>query len=128
MLRALHDLDIMDKHQLIIPVQHTNRVTSIQSQVPGVEVTIGRGCHVSIGSGAEISVGGVAPKLDIQTIVVFADNGPAPLSGRPVLETLKELAQLVRGIIKSFELLTSGWGDNVLPTGQTYRLLYGKPI
>jgi hypothetical protein len=106
LLRALHELDIMDKHQLIIPVNAQTEIRNMRIGTPG-----GGGIHMrgvvmrnvmQIGSfgGGPVRVEGEA-----KTRVLFDQDAPSPLPGRVVIETLKEMAQTVAKVIEDFEAL-----------------------
>lgn len=130
MLRALHDLDIMDKHQLIIPVHHRSRITKMVSRDPsGARVTIGENCDISLSGGGEILMDGGPPDVDIVTVVQFGDNAPETLRRRPVLETLEQFTQLALGIIQAFETLKIGNRSKyVLTAGQlNYAVIRDTP-
>jgi hypothetical protein len=78
MLRAIHDLDIRDKHTAIIV---TRRVTK----------DLNFSYRLDEGPNPPISASG-------SNSHEFLDG---PLAGQPLIETLKELVQLVDGIIEA---------------------------
>jgi len=81
-LRAIHDLDIRDKHTAIIDTQKTMEITfTVQYDITKLE------------SGA------VALN---PTTITHAFWTETPLAGRPIIETLKMLVQLVNGILGAF--------------------------
>lgn len=88
-LRALHDLDIQDKHRAIIPV--SNFITTPQIQIvgdfPDVRVELVQG------SEAEVSY-------------VFPDD--APLAGEEINASLERLEAVVLGLIVEFEATVPG--------------------
>lgn len=87
MLRGLHDLDIQDKHSALILAHQT-----FEWRIEG-EFTV-----------PEVGSIHVPAKLDVSNHVFhFPPDGP--LAGRPIIQTLEELVQLVEGILKSFESL-----------------------
>lgn len=110
-LRAIHDLDIMDKHQALIP-----RSDMIEApEVPGLESVIkgyrmgpvragmsfaAMGQHVAIPVGFQIK-GRVSLTFEAfhQSI---SGMKIAPLRGGEVVPTLESLAQLVEGLIEAF--------------------------
>jgi hypothetical protein len=79
MLRAIHDLDIRDKHSAILV---TRRVTKDLK----LSYRLDEGPNPAIAASGSNSH-------------EFLDG---PLSGQPLIETLKELVQLVDGIIEAF--------------------------
>lgn len=84
-LRGLHDLDIHDKHRALIV---TGRAMNIE-----VSATY----HLDDAAHRNVTV----TKADIN--YVFPDEGIFP--GRNIIQTLKDLMQLVDGIIESFAQL-----------------------
>lgn len=78
-LRAIHDLDIRDKHTAIIV---TRRVTKDLSFSYRLDKGLDQPISVSGSNSHE-----------------FLDG---PLAGQPIIQTLKELVQLVDGIIEAF--------------------------
>lgn len=82
-LRAIHDLDIRDKHKALVLMGAT-RTIEVEGSYD-VESLVGH--HITI------------TKHDVY--YVFPEDGAA-LSGRPVIETLKELVKLVNGIVEAF--------------------------
>ncbi|HXQ53376.1 MAG TPA: hypothetical protein VN802_19950 [Stellaceae bacterium] len=111
-LRGIHDLDILDKHQMLIPtIQYAGAMPlTIQTPIGPVEFT-------------DFSV---VPARDGELIGLFAVNLPvpigtkhlamfglalpagAPFEHREMLHVLEDLAKLVAGIIEKFEMLCAG--------------------
>ena len=79
-LRAIHDLDIQDKHQAIIPVGATGSV----------------GVKVEMQNGAPVILLG-----DYSTVLAFPKDGG--FAEKPIVETLEALVHLVESIINTFE-------------------------
>lgn len=107
LLRALHDLDVMDKHQLIIPMGSQSRVKSFVVRGDSASVVMKEG--VTISSGVYVSGGRNTKVLEskIDTHILFAGTAPSPLSGRDVFGTLAEIA--------AFESLGRGWITAEIP-------------
>jgi hypothetical protein len=81
-LRAIHDLDIQDKHRALIVTGST------------MNVEVAGSYNIDDPTKHDLTV--VASDIHY----VFPEGWP--LGGRPVIETLKELVQLVHGIIEAF--------------------------
>lgn len=84
-LRAVHDLDIEDKHKQLIPIQ-----THI----------IGRAIDIRHPSGVPTPVAGSQPKA----AYMFPPENP--LAGKEIVETLHQLVELVEGVFDVFEVLS----------------------
>lgn len=103
LLRALHDLDVMDKHQLIVPVSATTHVRGLSSTYShGGYVSIP---HANVPGVMRIAPGGVTTGT-VETKVVFSQDAPAPLPGRRVIKTLQEMSEVVAKIIEDFAALS----------------------
>lgn len=98
-LRALHDLDLTDKHNFVIPAERHHRVSMQVGNVTLINCTSGGnlGGDISIGRGAPFSVPDITPKL------IFAPN--QPFSGMEVIPSLHRLAHLTQTIIEAFAAL-----------------------
>jgi len=108
-LRGLHDLDVMDKHQLILPVFHVFKASKLRVEGPMGHIEL----EISVpGDGASINKnpGDSATVKAFECVVGFGEGAPSEFRGFPVVEVLQNLSQLVGGIIKSFRDLLSG-GD-----------------
>lgn len=105
-LRALHDLDVTDKHNFIIPSAQAHQMNI---EGPGFRL---QGCTFG-GNAVDISLddrasGEVTP-LNISKVtpkLMFAHN--VPLAGQEVIPTLHSLADLTLSIIEAFAALFSG--------------------
>jgi hypothetical protein len=103
---ALHNLNILDKHRLLLPVMQLQAILDIGAEDD-------RGCKVPIGtwlitkwrtayypcfgmSNVKITNQGKA------ALTIFFDNG-LPMEGQSVLPTLLQLAELVTGVIDGIE-------------------------
>lgn len=87
-LRGLHDLDIQDKHHTLIPI-----VTTVRT--PPVRVDIDANGKVAL----------VPVPFDIKDLLgcLFPDD--SAFAGQQIIPTLKELVQLVHGILEAFAAL-----------------------
>lgn len=104
-LCALNDLDIMDKHKLLIPV------TSITALV-GVSMEDNR-CNSFHDMTFAVGPGGKLNAIKTDSVMKVTNQGtPAfavvfakgqPLEGQPVFPTLHQLSQLVSGIVQTIE-------------------------
>jgi len=111
MLRAVHDLDIIDKHQMLIPVVHcvNTSYTSFSSHFSDDQIFLKlRSTHFDrVKDGTvlcytpitdEIKVGqNLKPTFEI----TFGDG--QPLERQPIIPTLFQFVSAVEGIIKMFE-------------------------
>lgn len=105
LLRVLHDLDITDKHQLIIPIAAAMHFESlnIEDAQGGMNVNIhctyGAGYGWRCSKGSKIEQRGGVPSL------FFPFDLPAGIGGKGIFELLEKLIHLVEGIIQSFAAL-----------------------
>jgi hypothetical protein len=104
-LRGLHDLDVMDKHKLIVPVFQGFRANNFRIDGPAGELAL----EFVRGSGDGFSVnanpGDVATYQSIQFFVLFDEAAPKVFHGVPIIDALKGLGETVGGIIESFRNL-----------------------
>lgn len=109
-LRGLHDLDITDKHQVILP-------TYPKIFVPHLKVHFQDGAMVEIKNcdfppDLEIALPGMPMRIEVvsppEVRVIFNGESPNVFFGKALFETLHDLAQMVLGIIEAFELLALG--------------------
>jgi hypothetical protein len=105
-LWALHDLNILDKHRLLLPVMQINAINDICYEYEGGEkirmgtwiVTRTRtASHKLMAQNVKITDKGNAALL-----IVF-DNG-LPFESKPVIPTLEQFTELVSGVIEAFEV------------------------
>jgi hypothetical protein len=104
-LRALHDLDVSDKHQFIIPTARHTRFSMRIGNVVMINCSSGENGRgdIGIGRGAPFSIPQTSPKL------VF---GPKqPLAGDEVIPALHSLADLTLTIVQAFEALFASGRD-----------------
>jgi hypothetical protein len=105
LLRALHDLDILDKHQLIVPAIGGGTAKHVTLTFPD-----GRKQGIANISGAmnQMDFGGYPPGTvieagSIEPLVIFGHGSPIPLVGTPVFESLQKLAKTTLGVVETFE-------------------------
>lgn len=84
-LRGLHDLDVQDKHKTLIPVPHY-----ASTHVP---MTLGEGGQYTVGKST--------------TKAFFQFPADSAFAGKDLVPTLKELVQLVEGILQAFAALVA---------------------
>lgn len=101
-LRALHDLDLADKHEMILPTLTFLQGTNFRMWMgpETVEMSLGMSATAT-----PISAAAVEDRLNASFRVVFprADIGQADLREVEVAPKLLQFAQLVEGIIQTFE-------------------------
>ena len=110
-LRALHDLDIDDKHEAIIPCYLVARagmhpaLTEALQNATGIDFSEaaspmreGRTTSMVINGGNPWEV--AQPKLDVPPAPMFDEI--SPFGGEPVIEVLDRLTKMVREIVESF--------------------------
>jgi hypothetical protein len=88
-LRALHDLDVQDKHHTLIAAaafMTSPEVMADTSDFPNVKIKLVEGSAPSVG-------------------IVFPND--SHLAGQEIIPTLHELTELVEGILKSFASLVA---------------------
>ena len=104
-LRGLHDLDLMDKHQLIIPVFQGFEANNFKVEGPRGNIDLSEVRGPGDGFSINRNPGDTATYESITFRVVFDETAPAVFRHIPVLETLKGLAQVAGGVIESFRKL-----------------------
>ena len=96
-LRALHDLDIQDKHHSLVPM--AKNVTTPQIG----PATDSAGNPLGFAQGKlQFEIKG----SDRPTVIFIFPNG-GPLAQQPIVPTLHELVKLVSGILDTFEAIIS---------------------
>jgi hypothetical protein len=104
-LYALHDLDITDKHLLIVPTMSIATVTGVNLKYGGVTMA---NCTFIVEGGRKIRMAGgppAGPSLDLQIQnkgkptceIIFSQVGTFYME--PVVPTLHQLSQLVSGCV-----------------------------
>lgn len=108
-LRALHDLDIADKHKLLIPalsaILHPSYEIDFINQIEIVRDP--KDCVAIVQDGAliEAAVPNTIPVkafTDKKYLITFVFDADQPMAGESVTPTLQDLAKLVDGIIDTF--------------------------
>lgn len=99
LLRALHDLDIIDKHKLIVT---TAAFRGVMHSHPDETATItSYGALVGDGVVMQFALANVADEQpQITTAITFGDG--QPFQGEPIVPTLRQLANLVSEIVEAF--------------------------
>ncbi len=104
-LWALHDLNILDKHRILLPVMQLNAVNGIRFEYEGGKKGSIGTWIVSRVRAARHDVPGqntkITDKGDAAILILF-DNG-LPLEGKPVIPTLEQFTELVSGIVEAIE-------------------------
>ena len=120
-LRAVHDLDIQDKHQALIPVANfveapggTMMIGGRANLIPNWEskVTHDGQVLVMMPVMGNLSLG---DEIAAKFALIFGENDV--LAGREVVEALHSLMELVAGIVKSFETLCAGRPNRYVAPG-----------
>jgi hypothetical protein len=106
-LRAVHDLDVMDKHQLILPVEEKGEAVYFSKRGPPGSWPGTVCCKCGSPHGNDPKEGQVAIHYRLR----FA--GGSPFAGREVVQTLHALAEAVSGIIDAFAKLLLTDRENV---------------
>jgi hypothetical protein len=116
-LRAIHDLDIQDKHRAIIPAILAVRTPDMvikmgekENQVPGFETTITDKKQLLLVFPGLFNRFMLGARISCALAPVFAANDP--YEGHHVVKTLHDFTNLVRAIIDKFELLSVGKNRN----------------
>ena len=103
-LRALHDLDIMDKHVDLISLSGA----AVQSEDIMLGTSLISGCGVGLMEGAVLLstpgvVTGPTQKMGVELEAYFSFHSPFPM--QPLVPTLLGLIELSEGIVESFAAL-----------------------
>ena len=107
LLRALHELDVMDKHRLIIPAYHNNYVNNLEIEGRSGRISV-TGARISNGVSFQTGESSQVTNEDIVTQVMFGAEAPQPLPTKLVFETLEAMKQEVCGVIEAFAKLCLG--------------------
>lgn len=93
-LRAIHDLDIQDKHKTLIPAA---RIVTLPLEI----------VHDEHGHPVGFSEGKLQIEMRGPPSIVYQFPQDSPLTGEPIIPTLHELVELVSGILDTFEAIIS---------------------
>ena len=104
-LYAMNDLDIMDKHRLLIPVVAVTAITDVN-----MSDECGNTFHfrtIAVGHGGKLNLVGTPTNIKITkqgnpAFDVFFDKGQV-FEGKSVIPTLHQLSQLVSSIVQTIE-------------------------
>lgn len=106
---ALHDMNVIDKHQLLLPVVHVSSLVGVDAEDENQNRIIGGTFVVSEGkvniplvssSNFKITNHGKA------AFQVFFGKG-TPIEGKPVIYTLQDFTQAVTAIMDAFDICLS---------------------
>lgn len=104
-LYGLHRLDIVDKHQLLVPLVYVAALLNVSAEDSNRNrFQIGR---LSVGQGGKLNAIATAGTMKITdhgvpAFAIVLDKGEA-FEGEPVLSTLQQLSQLVAGVVDGIE-------------------------
>jgi hypothetical protein len=108
LLRALHDLDIEDKHRLVIPVMKMSRVSELTMMDEGSQIIEMKNVVFHGFTDALIRYSGgnlnIISKGEIDPVVVFRVDQPI-IGGNPVMKVLGDFARITEEVIEAFEEL-----------------------
>ncbi len=106
-LRGLHDLDIIDKHKLLIPCSHFTGIPNLEIQNESKTTAAIISCRVGLVQDGQcvmrtpiaknIKIG---QEFDAAFTMTF---GEGPFNAKPIVQTLRELTELVVEIVSTFE-------------------------
>jgi hypothetical protein len=107
LLRAIHDLDITDKHKALIPAMYYVGIKSFKMVNPSGPMLTISNMHVGPIKDGHILMS-LPPANNVKVgqyfqpsfKITFGDG--QPLQGEPIIETLHQFVQLVDGIIDTF--------------------------
>lgn len=104
-LCALHDLDIMDKHRLLIPVASVTALVGVSAEddwgnsFQSISFAVGQGGKINaIATNSNLKI----TKQGQPSFNVIFDKGQI-FEGKAVIPTLHKLSQLVSGIVQTVE-------------------------
>ena len=105
-LRAIHDLDIIDKHKLIIPTANLTSMPDIAILGAGMILMVGNKYGpveegrrmMTLPATEDIKIG-----QEFNTTFEIAFGPDAPFQFEPILPTLHQMTELVSGIVKTFQ-------------------------
>lgn len=107
-LRGLHDLDIADKHQLILPVDVSPKMTHTRIEAPGMNLTFINSTFRNV---RYLSPSGPMKVTHEKPMEPHFSFGPeTPFDGEPVIEVLERLAKLADNLVKALAA-ASGAGN-----------------
>jgi len=101
---ALHSLDIIDKHRLLIPMITVAALNHVNIKAGSTTFT---DCTFGVGAGGVLNILGMPSKFEIEgtaqpSFNVLFDKDQV-FKGKPVIPTLKQLSESVSGIITAIE-------------------------
>jgi hypothetical protein len=101
---ALHELDITDKHKLIIPVFQLMRFDNVcLADEKDVSFTVGP-YYMDAASRIKLKRGeGLTVKDKGHATATILFNIGVPFQGEPIIPTLHQLTEVVTGVVKAFQ-------------------------
>ena len=105
-LWALHDMNIRDKHQLLIPVFDLMRFTDIRLEDEKQQIFFADGQPYFTDGSYRFKLhrkGAITVKDKGHAATVIVFDGGVPLENKPILPALDEVAECVRRTIDAFE-------------------------
>lgn len=118
LLRAIHDLDVRDKHKLITPVVHMPGVTGVQVLRPDGSHLLhsAKGAKFLIDSEEKVLLRaplGFKFQYDRKATIEIR-FGEGPFSPHPIIPTLHQMSQLASQVILKFEERINHLGPPIL--------------
>jgi len=106
-LRGLHDLDITDKHKLLIPCSHFTGIPNLEIRNESKTTAAVINCRIGpVQDGQCVMRTPIASNIKIgqEFDAAFAITfGEGSFNAKTIIQTLHELTQLVAGIVSTFE-------------------------
>jgi hypothetical protein len=103
-LYALHSLDIMDKHRLLIPIISVTALTGVSAKIGASRI---EDCTFAVRAGGVLNAIGFVGEFELtnkgnpEFLVLF--NEGHELANLPVISTLQQLSQLVSSTVQALE-------------------------
>lgn len=103
-LCALHRLDIIDKHQMLIPTVSVAALRHVNANIGVMTLT---DCTLTVGQGGVLTLASMPGDVEIEghgepTYAILFDKGQV-FEGQAVVPTLLQLSQLVSGVVHIME-------------------------
>jgi len=110
---ALHELDILDKHELLIPMLHIAALTDVHIEDETGAFVIKGTLSIQFSNPGGVPVGWSTAFAKRDKIHIYDKGKPTgdilfheglvPLESQSIIPTLKQLSELVLGIVERFE-------------------------
>jgi hypothetical protein len=103
-LCALHSLDVIDKHRLLIPTISIAALTHVNAKIGPMILT---DCTLVVGQGGVLNLASIPGNIEIEgqgqpAYAILFDKGQV-FEGQAVVPTLLQLKQLVSGVVQTIE-------------------------